>query len=235
MKDFVKRTLENILTTITENNTLMPQMAPETQSLEKREIDTIYGRVSDVLGDKKAIIIGGAALQRYSSHKPKDIDLLVDNDFADYIQRLKENGFSDMHEKRLKPFFRSDIYVSSYNLNGNMVRVEFYSPDGILNKNEKFMDAANRARFTSYKGKRVYYGDPYTMIVSKYNSWKNRVFNGRADKDLLDLKEAGFDAVDSDMREKLEKAYHQGFISRSKSLASDVLRLVYHGFISHKY
>jgi hypothetical protein len=236
MKQFIRKNLESVLNILADKNALIPQILPENEAgLDKDDINLVYRKISDVVGKKKALLIGGTALQRYSNHNPKDIDVLVPDNLKNYLSELEKKGFYGIYEKTLKPFFSSEIYVSHYNLNGKRIRVEFYSAKGILDKDITIDYAISKARSDKSQYGDVYYADPYTLLISKYNSWKNRLFNGRADKDLIDLKEANFDILDTKMTRKIKEAYAPNIISRMESLMSDLVRLVYRNVHKEEY
>ena len=58
--------------------------------------------------------------------------------------------------------------------------------------------------------------------------------NGRADKDIIDIKKANLIAYlnkDDEYYEKISRAYNQNFISRFKSLLSDAVHVLHQEYL----
>ena len=65
MKQFIRKNLEAVLNILADKNALIPQILPENEAgLDKDDINFVYRRISDVVGERKALLIGGTALQR---------------------------------------------------------------------------------------------------------------------------------------------------------------------------
>ncbi len=234
----IKRTLENVLAVLSDSdrNLIDQRSYEDLPPLSTEDVDKIYSAVASVFGAENVLIFGGAALQRYCQHRPKDVDIMINGDMASNIENLNSKGFTDIKEKTFKVFFNSRIYESRYPINGNEVRVEYYSPEGLLGKNDNFEDVMKRAKESDYRGGKIYYADPYTLSMLKYRAWKNRLANGRADKDLIDLEKAGifYNKTNDPQYQKLLGAYTPGMFSRLKSIFSETVHILHQNYLRQK-
>jgi hypothetical protein len=232
----LKENLQDLLRCVAsgDKNLIKPRSYDySTDYLTLDDSNMIYSSISKVFGERNALLIGGTAMQRYSQHRPKDIDIIINGNVADNIGKLQDQGFYNIKKYSFKPFFKSDIYYMYYGT-GVKFLVELYSTHGLLERNESFEEIMEKAKFNEYMGGKVYYADPHTLAVLKYRSWKNRFFNGRADKDLLDLKEMGVDShideLPEEVKSGLESAYKFQFISRVKSIASEIIHVLHNEY-----
>ena len=231
----IKRTLQMILSKLADNDLIKPANYENGDYLSQNEINKSYSLASSVFGEGNVILIGGAALQNYYPlHKPKDLDVVVNGNLEGKKDLLYSKGFNDIKGTGSKPLFHADIYVSYLNLGDKKVRVEFYSSRGLLNKNEKFESLRKKALYREYNGEKVYFIDPLNLAKLKYNAWRNRLMNGRCDKDIVDLKEANIlDYIDKndEYYEKIVSAYNQNVISRLKSILSDAVHVLHQEYL----
>ncbi len=236
-REVIKRTLERILSNLADKDTLIKQSMNQDfgEYLDINEVNGIYSLISKTFGDGNALLIGGTALQRYSKHRPKDIDIMVNSIPEDRLKKLEKAGFNGIKKETFKPFFNPEMYSMRYG--DKNIEVEIYSTKGLLSKNGSYGDLIKKARYDNFNGSKIYYLDPYNLAKLKYLSWKNRLFNGRSDKDIIELREAGIDDYIKNLNEKeakkILKAYKPSVISHTKSVLSECLRLAYREFI-HK-
>ncbi len=234
----IRRTLENVLIALSDDNRSLINQRPyeDLPPLDIEDVNRIYSAVASVFGADNVLIFGGAALQRYCQHKPKDVDLIVNGDIAANIENLSSRGFTGVNEKTLKVFFNSKVYESGYPINGNKIKVEYYSPEGLLGKNDDFRDVMKISKESDYRGLKIHYADPYTLSMLKYRAWKNRLANGRADKDLIDLEKAGifYNKTNDPPYQKLLGAYTPGMFSRLKSIFSETVHILHQNYLRQK-
>ena len=114
------------------------------------------------------------------------------------------------------------------------IRIEFYSSKGMLDNEESFDNLKRRALKREYNGESIYFVDPLNLCRLKYNAWRNRLMNGRCDKDIIDLKKAdllGYVDKNNQYYQKIAKAYHQGIIGRFKSVLSDAVHVLHQEYL----
>ena len=231
----IKRTLQSILSKLADDNLIEPVNYEDGGYLNQEEISKSYSLASSVFGEGNVILIGGAALQNYYPlHKPKDIDVIVNGNFEAKKELMYSKGFKNIKEEGSKPLFNADIYVCYLDLGGKKIRIEFYSDKGMLEKGESFDSLKKRALRKEYNGESIYFVDPVNLCRLKYTAWKNRLMNGRADKDIIDIKKANLIAYldkDNEYYEKINRAYNQNFISRFKSLLSDAVHVLHQEYL----
>ena len=170
----------------------------------------------------------------YPLHKPKDIDVIVNGNFEAKKDLMYSKGFKNIKEEGSKPLFNADIYVCYLDFGGKKIRIEFYSDKGMLEKGESFFSLKKKALRREYNGESIYFVDPVNLCRLKYTAWKNRLMNGRADKDIIDIKKANLIAYlnkDDEYYEKISRAYNQNFISRFKSLLSDAVHVLHQEYL----
>ena len=235
----IKRTLQVILSKLANDELIEPVNYEQGEYLSQEDINKSYLIASSVFGSDNVILIGGAALQNYYPlHKSKDIDVIVNGDVEAKKKLLYNNGFKVTKDTGPKPLFNADIYVSYLSLGEKKIRMEFYSNKGLLDSNESFSDIRKKAIYRKYKGERVYFVDPLSLCKLKYNAWKNRLMNGRCDKDIIDLKEANLldyiDRNEEDYR-KIFEAYNQGVISKLKSILSNAVHLAHQEYLKRHH
>ncbi|MGC8533760.1 MAG: hypothetical protein ACP5MV_04010 [Candidatus Parvarchaeum sp.] len=231
----IKRTLQMILSKLSNEDLIEPVNYESGEYLSQEDIAKSYSIFSSIFGKENAILIGGAALQNYYPfHKPKDIDVVVDGNVEEMKDLLYDKGFRDIKDAGSKPLFNADIHVSYLQLDNKKIRVEFYSSEGLLDKNEGFENLRKNALYREYNGQKIYFVDPLNLCRLKYNAWRNRLMNGRCDKDIIDLKEANLlDYIDKNDKyyRKISKAYNPGVISRLKSVLSDAVHIAHQEYL----
>jgi hypothetical protein len=235
----IKRTLEVILSKLANDDLIEPANYEEGESLSQEDINKSYLIASSVFGSGNVILIGGGALQNYYPlHKPKDIDVIVNGNIEENRDLLYNNGFKDIKDVGSKPRFNADIYSSYLNLEDKKIRVEFYSSKGLLDKGESFEGLKKKAFYREYGNEKVYFVDPLSLCRLKYNAWKNRLMNGRSDKDIIDLRKANIlDCIDKNdsYYRKISEAYRQGVISRLKSILSDAVHVAHQEYLKRHH
>ncbi len=231
----IKRTLQAILSKLANEDLIEPVNYEEGEYLSQEEINKSYSIASSVFGSGNVILIGGAALQNYYPlHRPKDIDVVVNGNIEEKKDLLYSKGFNNIKDAGSKPLFDADIHVSYLNLGEKKIRIEFYSSEGLLDRDQSFESLKKKAFSREYNGEKVYFVDPINLGRLKYNAWRNRLMNGRCDKDIIDLKKANLlDYMDKndEYYEKIAKAYHPGIISKFKSVLSDAIHVAHQEYL----
>ena len=231
----IKRTLQTILSKLADDELLEPVNYEKGDYLSQEDINKGYSIASSVFGSGNMLLIGGAALQNYYPlHKPKDIDVIVNGDVEAKKNLLYNKGFKDIKNEGSKPLFDANIYSSYLDLGEKKIRIEFYSSKGLLDSNESLDNLKKKALYREYNGEKIYFADPLNLCKLKYNAWRNRLVNGRADKDIIDLKESKLlDYIDKNNKyyRKIAKAYHPGVINRFKSILSDAVHLMHQEYL----
>lgn len=236
----IKRTLQIILSKIADDELLEPVNYEKGDYLSQENIDKSYLIASSVFGSGNVLLIGGAALQNYYPlHKSKDIDIIVNGEVEAKKNLLYDKGFKDIKNEGSKPLFDANIYSSYLDLGEKKIRVEFYSSKGLIDSNESFDNLKKKALYRKYNGEKIYFVDPVNLCKLKYNAWRNRLVNGRADKDIIDLKESRLlDYIDknNEYYRKIAKAYHPSVMSRFKSILSDGIHVLHQEYLKrHSY
>ena len=147
---------------------------------------------------------------------------------------LYDKGFKDIKNEGSKPLFDANIYSSYLDQGDKKIRIEFYSSKGLLDSNESFDNLKKKALYREYNGEKIYFADPLNLCKLKYNAWRNRLMNGRADKDIIDLKESKLlDYIDKDNEyyKRIAKAYHPSVITRFKSILSDAVHVMHQEYL----
>ncbi len=233
----IKRTLQAILSKLTDDELLEPVNYEKGEYLSQEDINKGYSIASSIFGSDNMILIGGAALQNYYPlHKPKDIDVIVNGDIEAKKNLLYNKGFKNIKNAGPHPLFNANIYVSYLSLEDKNIRIEFYSSKGLLNNNESFDNLKKSALYREYNGEKIYFADPLNLCKLKYNAWKNRLMNGRADKDIIDIKKAGLlNYIDKDSKyyTKITKAYYPTTVSKFKSILSDAVHVMHQVYLRH--
>lgn len=235
----IKRTLQIILSKLSDGDLIEPVNYEDGEYLNQEEINKSYSIASSVFGSGNVILIGGAALQNYYPlHKPKDIDVIVNGNVEEKKGLLYNSGFKDIKSAGSKPFFNADIHACYLNLGEKKIRMEFYSSKGMLDEGENFNNLMKRAFYREYNGEKVYFVDPLNLCRLKYNAWSNRLANGRSDKDIIDLKKSDLlNYIDKDDKyyRKISKAYQQGVIGRFKSVLSDAVHVLHQEYLKRHH
>ncbi len=183
----LKRKLENILQSIQSGDFIEQQdFYSIGDYLSREEVNMVYSEVAKAAGNKNCLLIGGGALQRYFNHSPKDVDIMIGVDFKEIKDKLLSRGFSDF-EFHKTPFFGSKIYSGVLKYGDKKFVIDLFSYKGVLDRNETFQEVMNNARIEDYKDSKVYYSDINFLVKSKYRAWKNRLFNARGDKDIIEI------------------------------------------------
>ena len=234
-KLMIKRTLQIILSKLADDQLLEPANYEKGDYLSKEDIDKGYSIASSVFGSSNLLLIGGAALQNYYPlHKSKDIDIIVNGEVEAKKNLLYDKGFKGIKNEGPKPLFDANIYSSYLDLGEKKIRVEFYSSKGLLDSDESFDNLKKKALYREYNGEKIYFVDPVNLCKLKYNAWRNRLVNGRADKDIIDLKKAdllGYVDKNNQYYQKIAKAYHQGITGRFKSVLSDAVHVLHQEYL----
>ena len=231
----IKRTLQIILSKIADDELLEPVNYEKGEYLSQEGINKGYSMVSSVFGSSNVLLIGGAALQNYYPlHKSKDIDVIVNGDVETKKNLLYNKGFKDIKNEGAKPLFDANIYSSYLDLGDKKIRIEFYSSKGLLDSNESFDNLKKKALYREYNEGKIYIVDPVNLCKLKYNAWRNRLMNGRADKDIIDLKESNLlDYIDKNNKyyRNIAKAYHPSVVTRFKSILSDAVHVMHQEYL----
>lgn len=216
----IKRDIENILASIYDDDFIPQQDFKEKGDfLSEEDVNHIYSIVADFIGNENTVIIGGAALQRYSKHKPKDLDLLINADTSKLNGYLLSSGFYG-YEKLHTPFFRADSERYLYDRENKTFVLEVFTADKFLGKKYSFEQIINSANADRYNDHKIYYVDLDFLVRLKYMAWNNRLFNARADKDLQEISSCEIlDKVNDETKNyvyrivRISKEPYQRFIS----------------------
>ena len=231
----IKRTLQIILSKLADDELLEPVNYEKGEYLSQDDINKCYSIASSVFGSSNLLLIGGAALQNYYPlHKPKDIDVIINGNVEDKKDLLYNKGFRGIKNEGPRPFFNADIHAYCLELGEKKIRIEFYSSKGMLDNEESFDNLKRRALKREYNGESIYFVDPLNLCRLKYNAWRNRLMNGRCDKDIIDLKKAdllGYVDKNNQYYQKIAKAYHQGITGRFKSVLSDAVHVLHQEYL----
>ena len=181
------------------------------------DIHDIYSNIQSAVGKDNLILFGGCALLHYIKHKPSDVDVIIryGGDIKALSQKLSDKF--DKLEMVSHPFLNAKVYKTIYTSDsGQKISVDMFTNPP--SKRVSIDGVFSRGKRAYTDGMLVNVANQRDLAEFAYASWKNRLFNGRGDKDHEYLVNLDRKFGDSTVPPQYISGTHSNPASRLKSV-----------------